>query len=362
MTRVPVGDLLGWTSSVLARVGLSAEDAVVVAESLVFADVRGVSTHGVLRLTTYVDRIRAGGIGRRSELAVVADFGALVVADAGAGPGAATGARAADLAVGRARSFGIGAVVCRNANHFGASGFFTNRMADAGMVGIAACNTESVMCAPFGGAPVLGTNPIAVAVPLPYASRPQLDMATTTTSQGRLIMAEQAGEPIPLGWSVDDEGRPTTSAAAGLAGALLPVGGPKGFGLAFAVDALLAVGGASVSTQVDALGGAPASTQHLGHLFIAVRADAGQSLAAYRTTVAGLVESIHASADGFDVPPAIAPGEPELRHEQAADGHVDLSRHLLLELGGLARSSDVALPPSMVAGQTAAPLSGGSTS
>jgi len=346
---VPVSDVLLWTRAILVDAGLEPVDAQWVAESLAFADLRGVSTHGVMRLPTYVARIRAGGIAKRPSVTVVADLGALVVLDGGAGPGASAGVRSVDLAVDRARHHGIGAVVTRNTNHFGACAFYTNRIADAGMVGVVACNTESVMCAPFGGAPVLGTNPLAVAVPLSALARPQLDMATTTTSQGRLMIAEQSGESIPLGWAVDSRGKPTTSASEGLRGALLPVGGPKGFGLAFAIDSLLAIAGAHVSTEVAALGGDPAEPQRLGHLAIAVRADAAQTLDDYRSAIGGLVDAIHDSSTGFDVPDAVAPGEPELSRAQGADGHIGLSPHVLAELGELASQWGIPLPPSMVA-------------
>ena len=347
MPTVPVSDVLSWTSAILVDAGLPSADAQWVAESLAFADLRGVSTHGVMRLPTYVARIRAGGIAARHTVSVVADLGALVILDGGAGAGASTAVHSVDLAVERARLHGIGAVITKNANHFGACAFYTNRIADAGMLGIVACNTESVMCAPFGGAPVLGTNPLAVAVPLPSQVRPQLDMATTMTNQGRLLVAEQSGESIPLGWAVDPQGKPTTSASEGLRGALLPVGGPKGFGLAFAVDALLAVAGAHVSTDVSALAGDPSKPQQLGHLFIAVRADAAQTLDEYQSAIEGLVHAVHASSTGFDVPAAVAPGHPELVREQGANGRISLSPHVVAELEELALRAGVALPLSI---------------
>ncbi|MSV71901.1 MAG: Ldh family oxidoreductase [Actinobacteria bacterium] len=348
MSTVPVSDVLDWSRAVLVEAGLQPVDAGWVAESLVFADLRGVNTHGVMRLPTYVARIRAGGIARRHSITVQADLGALVLLDGGAGAGASIGVHSADLAIERARTHGIGAVITKNANHFGACSFYTNRIADAGMLGIVACNTESVMCAPFGGAPVLGTNPIAIAVPMSASQRPQVDMATTTTSQGRLLIADHAGESIPTGWAVDAGGQPTTSASEGLRGALLPAGGPKGFGLAFAVDALLALAGANVSTKVYALGGDPSEAQRLGHLAIAIRADGAQSLDDYRTEMSGLVASIHASSVGLDVPAALAPGEPELARESTAGGRIPLSPHVIADLALLALSSGVAMPSSMI--------------
>ncbi|MGY1641976.1 Ldh family oxidoreductase [Geodermatophilus sp. SYSU D00703] len=339
---VDLAAIRDWAAAVLVASGLSAEDAGPVADSLAFAESRGVATHGFLRLPTYIARIKHGGISREARVTTVLDQGALVVIDAGHGPGARTGLLGADLAVERARRFGVGCVIARNASHFGASAFFTERIADKGLLGVALCNTEAVMCAPFGGRPVLGTNPIALTVPVPEDRRPQLDMATTTVSQGKLIMAEQAGEDIPLGWAVDARGRPTTSPTAGLAGALLPSGGPKGFGLAFAVDALLALGGSEVSPAVSALNGDHSVHQRLGHFFLAIRADGAEGLTGYRRRIEQLVDAVHRS--GLDGETPMVPGEPELARVAAGSGRVHLREELLAVLYPLAASTGVPLP------------------
>lgn len=344
MTAVAIAEIETWASRVLVHAGLAHEDARWVAASLAFAERRGVASHGMLRLQTYVDRLGAGGINRAPQLRTDADLGALVVLDADDGPGASTGVFAVDVAVERARRFGVGCVVVRNSNHFGATAFYTNRIADAGMVGLAVCNTESVMCAPAGGRPVLGTNPFALAVPLPYRRRPQIDMATTTASQGKLLSALQQEREIPLGWAVDADGRPTTSPEAGLNGALLPGGGPKGFGLAFAIDALVALGAANVSPAVSALNGDPAAPQRLGQFFIALRADAAGSLAEYCDRIDALVDAIHESGiDGAAREP-VAPGEPELEHERLSAGRAQLPDALIDELSRLAADTGVPLP------------------
>lgn len=342
--RVRASELRAWTIGILRKSGLDTRGARTLADSLLFADRRGVSTHGVLRLPNYVDRLQGGGINPHPVVEVVADAGALVVLDADSGPGAVTGSHATELVVTRARQHGVSFVIARNANHFGVSAFYTNRIADVGMVGVAACNTEPVMSAPFGGMPVLGTNPIAVAVPLPEHVRPQVDMATTVTSQGRLIVAEQAGEEIPSSWAVDAGGRPTTSAREGLRGALLPVGGPKGFGLAFAIDALLAVGGASTSIDVMPLVGDSTAPQRLGHFFMAVRVDVAESLTAYRGRIESLVVAIHESAGTLDVPPPLVPGEPEIRRAQINADTVELSPAVLKDLHELATALHLPFP------------------
>lgn len=346
MSSFALADLESWATEILARVGLRTEDAHLVAASLAFAERRGVASHGMLRLPTYVQRIRAGGINRNTHVRTESDLGALVIIDADDGPGASTAVYASDLALERGRRLGIGCVVARNANHFGPAGFYSNRIADGGLLGLVVCNTESVMCPPAGGRPVLGTNPFALAPPTPYEFRAQVDMATTTASQGKLLAAAQQGESIPLGWAVDHTGQPTTSPAEGLEGALLPSGGPKGFGLAFAIDALLAVSGANVSPAVAALNGDPAAPQRLGHMFLAIRADAAGPLGEYCDRISALVEAIHASGAGSESTAPPAPGEPELRHEENAAGCLEVPDALLAELVKLAQDVGVPLPES----------------
>lgn len=347
MPTLNLAEMEGWTVQVLMRSGLGESDARWVAASLTFAESRGVASHGLMRLPTYVNRIVSGGINRNPAIRIDQDLGALAIVDADHAAGAASGVYAVDLAVTRARRWGIGCAIAHSANHYGASAFFTDRIAQAGLLGVAICNTESVMSAPYGGRPVLGTNPLAVAVPLPSDRRPHLDMATTTASQGKLLMAEQAGERIPVGWAVDKLGRATRSAKDGLAGALLPSGGPKGFGLAFAIDAILAISGANVSPDVAALNGEPSQPQQLGHAFIALRVDVVGSLDAYRKRIYRLLEAIHSS--GVDRPSALpmAPGEPEMARARELDGRIEIGSDLVRELAQLAATTGMDLPGSV---------------
>lgn len=329
---VDAASLVVWAAKVLECLGLASDDAEVVAENLAFSDLRGVSSHGFIRLETYANRIQAGGINPRPGMTTVRDEGALVVLDADDGPGAATAAVATDLAMERAAKFGIGAVITRRSNHFGAAAFFTSRMADRGFVGLAACNTDKVMCGPFGGKAVLGTNPIAVAVPVDHDVRPQLDMATSEASYGKLLVAARDGISIPEGWAVDAEGKPTRSPKDGIAGALLPSGGPKGFGLAFVVDALVALAGAATSPDVGELYGNPAAAQRLGHVFIAISTGSDHDAETYRDSIDRLVENVHGSA--LAESPVMFPGEPELNRQRDSRGLIEVA-------GPLAQSLDI---------------------
>jgi LDH2 family malate/lactate/ureidoglycolate dehydrogenase len=344
MITVPIEDVEAWATDVLTSLDLAQHDAGLTAASLAYAESRGVNTHGFIRLGTYVERIRAGGINPRGTPHVVDDVGALVIVSADNAMGACSAMFAADIAIERARQHGIGCVVSREANHFGCAGFYSNHIADAGFLSIVSCNTDKMMSPPFGGRAVLGTNPLAVAVPLPYNERPQLDMATTEVSQGRLILADQENQPIPEGWAVDAEGHPTTSAAAGLSGALMPAGGPKGFGLAFAIDALVTLSGAAPSPEVGALGGDPATPQRLGHLLMAIRVDVAGPADNYHASIRRLVDAIHEAGPLEEERPAMAPGEPELAHQEANRGLLDVSEHLLKSFRVVENTTGIGLP------------------
>lgn len=300
-----------WCVGLLVVAGLDDATAEVAVDNLEYAERRGFASHGFLRLPTYVDRIRSGGINVRPQIAILSNETAMAIVDADAAIGAQSAVMCTDMAIAKALESGVGVVIARNASHFGAAGFYTDRIAAAGLVGITVCNTDAVMCAPFGGRAVLGTNPVSIAVPVTEGTGPQLDMATSEVAHGKIIAARDRGEQIPSGWVVDANGASTNNPDEGLAGALLPSGGPKGFGLAFMVDCLVAIGGARTSNEVSALYGDPAAAQQLGHLFIAIAVDKVQTRSDYSSRIRALTAAVHDSGTPGSSRPPMVPGEPE---------------------------------------------------
>lgn len=302
----------------LEHAGASLSDAGVVADGLVAADLRGVHTHGVLRLGIYVERLRAGSINPRAELEIVRDSGAVVVADAQAGAGIALAAQAMDIAIERAREHGVGVVSVRNSNHCGMLAYFAMRAVRAGAIGIALSNADSQV-APFGTrAKFLGTNPLAVAVPAGDEPAIVLDMATSVVAHGRIKGAADRNESIPSDWAVDGAGQPTTDPAQALAGALLPFGGPKGSGISLLIDLLagLLPGGCS-GPEIVPLYERTNEPQGVGHLFAALRIDAFDTLDAFTKRVDETVRKIRALPLAAGVSRVILPGE--LEHLRAQD-------------------------------------------
>ena len=143
-------------------------------------------------------------------------------------------------------------------------------------------------------------------------------MATSEGNYGKILFARDHGQQIPSGWTVDSDGAATTDPLAGLAGALLPSGGPKGFGLAFMVDALAAIGGAETSNEVSAMYGDPGAPQRLGHVFMAIAVDGVQTPLQYSARIESLTAAVHASATAGSTRAPMVPGEPEQQRFHAS--------------------------------------------
>ncbi|SNS89128.1 Malate/lactate/ureidoglycolate dehydrogenase, LDH2 family [Geodermatophilus pulveris] len=246
--RVPADVLAGWTTAVLTAVGVRRQHAGDVARVLGYADLSGIDSHGVARLPAYVRGVRAGAIATDGEPTVSGE-GAVALVDGHGLLGHPVTTLALAEAVHRAREHGVGWVNVRDSSHHGASGAYVFEAAAQGLVGLAATNTGPVV-APAGGArPYLGTNPLALGVPVAGEKPMVFDMATSAVAAGKFEIALRAGRPVPLGWGVDADGRPTTDPAAVFPGrgALLPLGSDrersvhKGYGLALLVEVLTAV-------------------------------------------------------------------------------------------------------------------------
>ena len=246
-TTVPAARLTALAARLFVAAGISEQSAQVVAEALVDADLQGVSSHGVMLIDMYLDRIRSGSVSTEEVAAVVSDRGIAVVLDARHALGQLTSTQAMRIAIGRAQQYGAGIVAVRHGFHFGTARRYAIEAAKADCVGIVMCNTRPLMPAPGGAERVVGNNPIAIAVPGDGPIPIVLDMATSEAAMGKIRMAEKAGQAIPPTWAVRSDGSPTSNPSEAIAGMLLPSGGPKGFGLAFMIDLLcgLLSGGAS---------------------------------------------------------------------------------------------------------------------
>lgn len=220
--------------------GLNAtdEEAALVAEILVQADMRGTDTHGVHLLTLLPDRVEAGMIQIPTNLKVIKEGETTTLIDGGNGLGQLAVHRAMMINIQKAKKFGLGCSLVRNTNNIGSLISYTLMAAQEGMIGIVMSNAAAAM-SPWGGTEAFfGTNPISIAVPGGAEGSVALDMSSSVVARGKIRLAERTKEPIPLGWALDETGAPTTDPTAAMKGTLVPIGGPKGYGLALIVDIL----------------------------------------------------------------------------------------------------------------------------
>ena len=303
-------------SLILQSAGVSPSEADVVARSLVLAELRGQASHGLVRLETYVKRLKAGLITTGRDPTLVADTPALMIFDGHDGFGHVVGLRVMDACIARARPTGIAAASVKNSTHFGIAGVFALRAAAAGMIGIAASNGAARMPPVGTKTAVLGTNPLAIAVPAPGSEPLLLDMATSATALGRIIVAKERGEAIPEGWALTKDGAATTDAAAALGGLILPMAGPKGFGLALVLEVLSAcLSGAAIGQRAGSMYNTWDRPEGLGHFFLAISLDATGRAEAFLASIGELARQVHEAASVDGSTHGLLPGEIEARRE-----------------------------------------------
>lgn len=250
-TRQPSATLVEVASGILRASDVLPKHANITASRLVDADLRGRSGHGLIRLKPYIERIRAGGINVRPDIAVTHETPVSAQVDGDNGLGQVVMTKATDLAIAKASATGLAWVGTVHSNHAGAAGLYAEQAADAGLVGIYFAVANANGMPPWGGTdPLLGTNPIAIAMPTkrtPFV----LDIATTATSHGTIKVHARDGKPMPEGWVVDKNGQPITDATRAGEGFLLPMGGYKGSGLTIAIGLLAGVlNGAAFGAEV----------------------------------------------------------------------------------------------------------------
>ena len=270
--RVAVAALTDAVTRLFVAAGLGETAGRTMAAALIEAEQQGLASHGLMHLPLYLDRLRAGSVSAAERASLVSDLGALAVLDAGHMFGHLAADQAMALAIDKALAFGIGAVAVRHGFHFGAAGRYALQAADRGCIGMAMSNTRPMMPAPGGAEPLVGNNPLAIAVPAAEAPAIVVDMATSEGALGKIRMAARAGRPIPSTWAVTAEGEATTDPEAAIEGMLLPTGGAKGFALALAIDLICGlVCGGAMGAEVQPLYGDIAKPNNCSFLVLALR-------------------------------------------------------------------------------------------
>ena len=318
---------------------MSREDAEAAAALMVEADLRGYDTHGVFRLRQYVNRLRGGGINPAARIQRVRETAATALIDGGNGLGHLAMRAATELAIQKAGEAGIGWVGVRNSNHAGPAALYVLPQTRQGMIGLCAAVGSANHVAPFGGTDLLlGTNPLAIAVPAGRQPPFLLDMATTNAAMGKIKTLAQRGEPMPEGWMVGRDGRPLTDPNRRDEGFLLPIGGPKGYGLAMAIGLLAgALNGAAFGSNVVDFTNDTTSPTNTGQFVAAISVSAFGPPEAFAETVDAVFDEMRGSEPLPGHPPVRIPGEGrDAAADQRRAAGITLHPNLMKELQAIA--------------------------
>ncbi len=237
--RVRAEDLKAFVDRAFRAAGIPADDAVVLADLITLADLRGSDTHGIIRLPLYVRRLRAGGVNPRPQFKIIDERPASALVDGDNGMGHLVMRFAAQRAIEKAKTTGVAWVGARMSNHAGPAALYAMMALPHDMIGIYLAVGSNNHLPPWGGSePLLGTNPMAVAIPTHAEPPIVLDMSPTVAAYGKVRRKVQLGEEMPVGWMIDREGRPLTDPRRHEEGYLLPIGEYKGYGLALIIGLL----------------------------------------------------------------------------------------------------------------------------
>ena len=346
MSAIDPDRLAQFCEHLFIAAGAPAETAQIVAQSLVYADLRGVDSHGVVRSEIYLERIARGMIDPKAQVTLQRNDGPVALLDGGNGFGAFVGVKALEACMERAERFGVCALGVRHSNHFGTGAFYAERAVERGLALIVLSNASQTMPATGGVRPFLGTNPIALGFPTDREVPFILDMATSLVARGKIIMAAKKGLDIPRGWAVDENGAPTTDAQAALSGAVLPLGGPKGSGLSMAIDILAGVlTGAGFGPSVHNMYEDWNRPQNVGHFFIAI--DIGRFLepTRFRERIGEYIDLLKSEPRADGVAEILYAGETEYRlaKQRRAEG-LTLAEQLKADLMRLGAHHGVPWP------------------
>lgn len=348
--RVAWQPLQRFTAGVLERWGMPPADAATIAEVLVDANLRGVDTHGVLRLPIYEGMVQRGQLNPRPNVQVLRETPGTMLVDCDLGLGHAISAWAMRQAMRKAQEVGVGWVQLRRINHQGALYYYSRMAALEGMVGLVFTATGPVVT-PYGGAArAIGNTPFSFAAPAGIYPPLVLDVATSIVAYGKVRQALNQGTSIPPGWAIDKEGNPTTDPAAVVEGALLPMAGHKGSGLSILMEAMAGIlaGTATIApalTEGEALPTEYRRARGVGSAIVAVNVAAFADPEEYRAEVDQFIARVKGvrRAPGFEE--ILMPGE--LEHRTARERQergVPLHPNLVAQLREMGQRLGVGVP------------------
>ena len=337
--RVNAQDLTAFCITAMRKSGVNEEDARLTAEVLITTDMMGTFTHGSRQLRGLMQNVRSGRLNAAAHEEIVADGPAWAIVNAHHAMPPAVSYRCMELAMRKAQACGIAYVGVQHSSHFGAAGYYANQAARQDMIGLAMCNVDPGVTAPGSCGKVMGTNPIAYGAPAGDERPVSLDIATSAVAASKLYAAQALGKSIPDTWMVDDDGLPTTDPTGYPArGALLPMAGHKGYGLAVLVEILTAVlSGAAIMSQVKSWMADTPEPCDEGHAFIAIDVAQMMPLDVFKSRMDGMIREIKSAPLAKNAERIYLPGEIEWdKYDAALAAGIELPPNVVSSLRGLA--------------------------
>ena len=316
-------ELKAFCIRVLTQLRVSPAHAEVVGDSLVDADSCGAGTHGIGRLSIYVDGIQKGILNPAPALKILKESLSISLLDGDNGLGQVVGVEAMKLAIQKARATGVGVVAGRNSSHLGRLAFIAQFALDQGLAGGVMGNTQPMMAPSGGKVAKIGNNPFAIAIPGGSRGPVILDMSCSVVAKGRIRQAAAEGESIPKTWALDEEGEPTDDPQKALKGVLLPFGGYKGYGIALLIEILAGMmTGAGYSTNLGTLYPLGSKPLNYGVLVFALDPAVLMPTDEFSTKLDGFLHDIKTPPFSRGISKIYVPGEPEreMKGKSAKEG------------------------------------------
>lgn len=334
--------LIRFVKGTVMEAGLPEKSAAVFADSLVFADMRGVASHGVTRLATYRKRLKLGLVDASAEPEIVTERTSMLHVDGHNSMGAPLAQWAMEKCVEKAKLSGACFAAIKNGNHFGCAGYFTKYAAENGMIGVSMATANAIVTPTGSSQPMLGTNPLSVSIPA-YGREPfLLDMATSVVANGKIVLARKEGHSIPEGWAKDENGVITTDP--NKVKYLMPFGDYKGYGISLAVEILSSVLAGAVNSRTSGSFWRPEDGSIQGTGFFVGAIDPGSIMdpEEFARGVTETLEEMKAAKKAEGVEEIYVAGEPEeQKYQKALTEGVYVSDVVAEELKKLAAESGV---------------------
>ena len=325
--RVSLDELNRLVTAAFVRAGVPEDNAVVLAHALVEAEARGIESHGLRLTASYVARLGSGGFSATAAPHIVREGPAVALMDGENGLGPLVATRAMEVAITKARTAGIGACAAQRSNHYGAAAIYALQACEQGLIGIATTNSVAAVAPPGGRVGAVGNTATAYGIPTAEEPPLVLDISMSTAARSRFALHAERGLPLPEGWAIDAEGKPTTDAKEGLGGYLLPLGSPtaghKGFGLAMLMDTLAgALSGARFGVELQRMTDSDPRPYGIGHFLLAIDPTWFGEPDEFRRRIDRMTRDLRATPRQPGVERIYAPGERshERRQQAAAQG------------------------------------------